>query len=399
MTAKDETVNAQATPMPLEGLMVLDMSQFLSGPSATLRLADMGARVIKIERPGSGDICRQLYLTDTEVAGDSTLFHAINRNKESFAADLKNPADLAQVLGLVEQADVLVHNFRPGVMQRLGLGFEQVQAINPRLVYAGISGYGETGPWVGMPGQDLLAQSLSGVLWLNGDDEQGPVPFGLAVADMLAGHVLTEGILAALVRRGITGHGGQVQTSLLEALIDFQFEVLTTYLNDGGRPPQRAAYRSAHAYLAAPYGVYPTKDGYLALAMMPLGQLARTLPLPALQQYVDRPGSEFEQRDEIKRLIAAHLSTQTTQAWLARLRPADVWCADVLDWDRLLASEAFARLDMLHEVSRDDGTRLRTTRSALRIDGRRAGRDTRAAPRIGEHTESLREELLGQTHI
>lgn len=379
---------------PLEGLLVLDMSQFLSGPSAALKLLDMGARVIKIERPQGGDICRRLYLTDTDIGGDSTLFHAINRGKESVAADLKSPQDMAVVHALIRQADVLIHNFRPGVIQRLGLGFDDVAVLNPRLVYAGISGYGETGPWVGVPGQDLLAQAVSGVMWLNGDQGQGPVPFGLAIADMLAGHLLTQGILAALVQRGITGKGAWVQTSLLEALLDFQFEVLTTHLNDGGRLPQRAAQGNAHAYLAAPYGVYPTQDGYLALAMMPLAELAQSLDLPALQSYAQTPGSEFSQRDDIRRLIAAHTRQRTTAQWLDVLRPADVWCAEVLDWPALLSQQAFQELGMLQQVRSADGTTLRTTRSPLRFDGQRLGASMAAAPAIGQHTQDVMAEFL-----
>jgi crotonobetainyl-CoA:carnitine CoA-transferase CaiB-like acyl-CoA transferase len=376
--------------LPLAGLLVVDMAQFLSGPSAALRLADLGARVIKVERPGSGDICRTLYLTDTDVGGDSTLFHAINRNKESLALDLKSPADLAALKRLVARADVLIQNFRPGVIERLGLGYDDARALNPGLVYAGISGYGETGPWVDMPGQDLLAQSLSGVTWLNGHDGDGPVPLGLSIADMLAGHVLTEGILAGLVRRGITGRGALVQTSLLEVLVDLQFELLTTHLNDGERLPARAGFRNANAYLAAPYGIYPTADGYLALAMMPLGKLADTLPLSALTGY--SADDAFTKRDEIKRLIAMTLATQPTAHWLARLRPADVWCAEVLDWPRLLKEKAFSLLDMLQTVARGDGTPVRTTRSPLRIDGARAA-SPRGAPRVGEHSDAIRKEF------
>nr|WP_145552090.1 CaiB/BaiF CoA-transferase family protein [Variovorax boronicumulans] len=375
---------------PLEGLLVLDLAQFLSGPSATLRLADLGARVIKVERPGSGDICRTLYLTDTDLGGDSTLFHAINRNKESLALDLKRPEDMAALQRLVARADVVVQNFRPGVIERLGMGYEQARALNPRLVYAGISGYGETGDWAHLPGQDLLAQSLSGVTWLNGHEGDGPVPLGLSIADMLAGHVLTEGILAALVRRGITGQGALVQTSLLEALVDLQFELLTTHLNDGRRLPARAGFRNANAYLAAPYGLYPTRDGYLALAMMPLAQLAATLPLPALTQFSAEDA--FTQRDAIKRLIAAALCQHDTAHWLARLRPADVWCAEVLDWPRLLQSRAFGLLDMLQTVQRSDGTPVHTTRGPLRIDGARA-RSRHAAPRVGEHSTAIRAEF------
>lgn len=375
---------------PLEGLLVLDLAQFLSGPSAALRLGDLGARVIKVERPGSGDICRTLYLTDTDVGGDSTLFHAINRNKESLAIDLKQPEDLAALKRLIAQADVLIQNFRPGVIDRLGLGYEDAKAINPRLVYAGVSGYGETGPWVGMPGQDLLAQSLSGVTWLNGHEGEGPVPLGLSIADMLAGHALTEGILAALVRRGISGMGAHVQTSLLEALVDLQFELLTTHLNDGRRLPARAEFRNANAYLAAPYGIYPTRDGYLALAMMPLAQLAQALPLPALDAYSAQDA--FGRRDEIKRLIAATLSQHDTAHWLARLQPADVWCAEVLDWPRLLQSQAFGLLDMLQTVKRGDGTPVQTTRTPVRIDGSRA-LSARGAPQVGEHSASIRREF------
>lgn len=376
--------------LPLQGLLVVDLSQFLSGPSAALRLADLGARVIKVERAGSGDICRSLYLTDTDVGGDSTLFHAINRSKESLALDLKDEDDLAVLRRLLQRADVLIQNFRPGVIERLGLGWDAVHALNPRLVYASVSGYGEDGPWAGLPGQDLLAQSVSGVAWLNGHEGEGPVPLGLSVADMLAGHVLTEGILASLVRRGITGQGALVQTSLLEAMVDLQFELLTTHLNDGGRKPRRADFRNANAYLAAPYGIYPTADGYLALAMMPLARLADTLPLPELRRY--STADAFGRRDEIKRLIATTLARHDTAYWLDRLQPEDIWCAEVLDWPRLLQTEAFRRLEMLQTVQRGDGTPVHTTRGPLRIDGQRA-RDSRGAPRVGEHSAALRAEF------
>ena len=373
---------------PLEGLLVLDMSQFLSGPSAALRMADLGARVIKIERPGTGDICRQLYLSDTRIDGDSTLFHAINRNKQSFAADLKNDADLAAVRKLIARADVLIQNFRPGVIERLGLGYDAVRDINPRLVYAGISGYGEDGPWVDLPGQDLLAQAVSGVMWLSGSASDGPVPVGLSIADMLAGHVLVESILAALVRRGIDGEGAHVQTSLLEAVVDFQFEVLTTYLNDGGRTPERAAIDNAHAYLGAPYGVYRTKDGYLALAMNPAARLAPLLDLPDWEA----DGSDsFARRDQIKKEIAGRLQQQHTEFWLSRLRAEDIWCAPVLDWPQLIEKEAFKRLNLLQKV--EGASRpLWTTRSPARIDGKPI-LDAFRAPRVGEHSDIIRNEF------
>lgn len=380
------------TELPLAGLVVVDMSQFLSGPYCSLRLLDLGARVIKIERPDGGDLSRRLYLSDTEIGGDSTIFHAINRGKESLAIDLKNEDDLAALRKLLAQADVLIQNFRPGVIQRLGLDYETVSRLNPKLVYASISGYGETGPWVKRPGQDLLAQSRSGVMWLNGDEGQGPVPFGLAVADMLAGAAAAQGILAFLVRRGISGKGGHVETSLLESLVDFQFEVLTTYLNDGRRLPKRSEFRSAHAYLAAPYGVYPAKDGFLAIAMTPIPKLAALLELEELAPYCDKPATWFTERDEIKAIIAARIATKTIDEWLAILEPADIWCSKVLNWQELLDSEGFKVLDMLQTVERDDDVSILTTRSPIRVNGIRP-KVARAAPRIGEQSEAIRAEF------
>lgn len=378
--------------LPLSGLVVLDMSQFLSGPYATLRLQDLGARVIKIERPGTGDLSRTLYLSDTEFGGDSTIFHAINRGKDSLAIDLKDEADLEVLKRLIAKADVLVQNFRPGVIERLGLDYEAVRAINPKLVYASISGYGEEGPWVKRPGQDLLAQARSGVMWLSGDDGDGPVPMGLAVGDMLAGAACAQGILAGLVKRGVSGRGSHVETSLIEALVDFQFEVLTTYLNDGRRMPRRAGYRSAHAYLSAPYGVYQASDGYLALAMTPIPRLRDLMGLDALAPYCEDPKSWFTARDEIKRLIAETIATRTVDEWLAILEPADIWCARVLDWDDLMQSEGFEVLDMLQRVERADDVSILTTRSPIRVNGERP-KSTRAAPRVGENSEAIRVEF------
>src|SRR4051812_27309017 len=312
--------------LPLSGLIVIDLCQFLSGPYASLRLQDLGARVIKIERPGGGDLSRQLYLSDTEIGGDSTLFHAINRSKESLALDLKLPADVAALRKLLTSVDIVLQNFRPGVIERLGLDYEAVKALNPAIVYASITGYGSEGPWVQRPGQDLLAQARSGVMWLNGDEHQGPVPFGLAIADMLAGAAVAQGVLAAIIRRFRTGVGAHIETSLLEVLVDFQFEVLTTHLNDGRRKPKRSDFRSAHVYLSAPYGVYPTADGYIAIAMTPLGRLADLLELPALAPYRDEPKSWFTHRDTIKQIIAERLAKQPTAHWLTLLEPADIWC-------------------------------------------------------------------------
>lgn len=385
---------------PLEGVLVLDFSQFLAGPSCCLRLADLGARVIKVERPGTGDLGRQLYISNLELDGDSMLFHSINRNKQSFAANLKDPDDLERVRVLVARADVLAQNFRPGIMERLGLGYEAVKALNPRLIYATVSGYGNAGPWRDKPGQDLLAQALSGLTWLSGNAGQGPVPFGLAAADLIAGAHLAQGILACLVRRGITGKGGLVEVSLLESVLDYQFEALTTHLNDGAQLPQRSLINNAHAYLGAPYGIYETADGYLALAMNPVPRLGELLGAPALLRFSDAR-SWFSARDEIKAILAEHLKRESTAHWLGILEPADVWCSDVFTWPQLTEHAGFKALQMTQRVTRSGreprapsvGTpgapaTFTTTRCPIRVDGRTLTSEV-GSPRVGEHTEQI----------
>ena len=379
---------------PLAGLIVLDFSQFLSGPFCTLKLADLGARVIKVERPGSGDLCRHLYLSDVEIAGDNSLFHAINRNKESITADLKNEADREKLFELVATADIMVQNFRPGVIERQGFGYEVVKAINPTIIYGSISGYGEDGPWKHLPGQDLLAQARSGLLWLTGSRDDPPMPMGLAVADMLAGHALCEGILASLVGRGIHGKGARVDTSLFEAMVDFQFEALTTHLNDGRRVPERSAINGAHAYLGAPYGVYQTSDGYLAIAMTPsLKALADLMGIVGLEPFFDDPKALMRERDTIKAIMADAVRQRTTEAWLAILQPADIWCSEVLDWPQVLTSEAFRALDFEQIIKRSDEAELNALRGPIRLNGQTL-KSGRAAPLLGEHTDQVYSQLL-----
>ena len=376
---------------PLEGLTVLEFSQFLSGPYAGLRLADLGARVIKIERPEVGDLCRNLYISDTDLEGDSTLFHAINRNKESFAANLKDAKDIELVKKLIEKTDIITQNFRPGVIERIGLDYDNVKKINPKIVYGTISGYGSDGPWSSLPGQDLLAQSRTGLVWLNGNGGEAPTPMGLAVADMLAGHTLVEGILAAVIKRFRTDKGSHVETSLVEALLDFQFEVLTTYFNDGNRKPQRSSYNNAHAYLSAPYGIYKTSNGYIAIAMTPLPQLGELLNLNSIKELHDQK-EWFTKRDEIKKNIGNWIEKQTTEHWLSILEPSDIWCAKVLDWETMVKHEGFKILDMVQRIQRDDGLDIKTLRCPIKIDGE-IFKSNKAAPKIGNDNNSIMKEF------
>lgn len=377
-------------PLPLEGVLVLEFAQFLSAPLCGLRLADLGARVIKIERAGAGDLGRQLYLSDTNPGGVNTHFQAINRNKESFAVDLKDEADKARVRCLIGSADVLIQNFRPGVFDRLGFSYERVSKINPRIVYGAITGYGTVGPWSEFPGQDLLAQARSGVMWLNGHDTGAPVPIGLSVADMLAGHNLAESVLASLVRCARTGKGARVETSLLESLLDFQFEVLTTHLNDGRRKPERAQRNGAHAYLPAPYGVYATSDGHIAIAMTPVDGLMKLLGMPQSPQFAESE-TAFARRQEIIDLFADRLREHTVRHWLGILQPHDIWCAEVCDWETLMASDAFGALDMIQAIRMGEDT-VHALRTPIRVDGQ-VLKSPRPAPQIGEHNARIVEEF------
>jgi len=371
----------------LEGTVVLDFSQFLSGPSSGLRLADLGAQVIKIERPGLGDICRQLYVSDVVIEGESTIFHAINRNKVSYAADLKNAADLEKVKQLIAQADVMIHNFRPGVMERIGLNYEVVTAINPSIIYAEISGYGTEGPWSGLPGQDLLLQSVSGLTWLTNDENSGPTPMGVAVVDILAGTHLTQGILAALLQRTVQQKGALVQVSMMESILDFQFEVLTCYYNDGNELPVRSRVNNGHAYIAAPYGIYQTTNGYLALAMGSIPKLGLLIGCTPLQAFTE-PALWFEKRDEIKTILADWLLNQSTEFWLGILQPADIWCARVMNYAELREEEGYKVLEMEMDTVTSNGLKMKTTRCPIRVDGE-ITRSARGAPRVGEHNPEI----------
>ncbi|MDM8176120.1 MULTISPECIES: CaiB/BaiF CoA transferase family protein [Olivibacter] len=372
---------------PLEGILVLEFAQFMAGPTAGLKLADLGARVIKIERPGKGEGGRQIAIKNLFVDGDSLVFHTINRNKESYAADLKDPKDLKKVKQLIAKADVMTHNFRPGVMEKIGLTYDAACKINPQIIYGVVTGYGKKGPWANKPGQDLLIQAMSGLSWLSGTKSDGPVPFGLAVADMACGAHLTQGILAALLKRNKTRKSALVEVSLLESTLDLQFELLTTFLNDGGKLPKRSAMRgSGHAYLSAPYGVYQTSDGYLTLAMGDLMKIGTSMGCD-LTAYQDR-SSWFEKRDAIISKLGKHFRHNSTEYWRVRLEKDGIWCSSVLNYRQALDHEAFRVLEMTQEVILADGKKLTTTRNPIRINGEKLYA-TKAAPKVGEDTDDI----------
>ena len=390
-------INREPRPeLPLDGILVLDFSQFLAGPVSAMRLADLGARVIKIERPGSGDIGRTLAFAGLESDGDTLSFHIMNRNKESFAADLKSEDDKAEVWELIKRADVIIQNFRPGVIERLGFGYEDVKKVNPRIVYASASGYGATGPWKDRPGQDLLAQSISGFPWLNGSKDMPPIPVGIAVADIFTSVHIAHGVTALLLRRERTGVGGLVESSLIESMLDLQFELLSAHMFDEKVVVNRGAKNSAHAFLPAPYGLYATNDGYIAIAMNPIPKLGELLGID-FSAYQD-PDTWWSHQEAIMATLTERLALGSTEHWLSILDAADVWCAPVLTLPELVEHEGFQELDMLQETVRhskagDEEILIPTTRSPLRLDGRTL-KSAKGAPHVGEDTETIRAELL-----
>lgn len=372
--------------LPLTGIVVLEFSQYLSGPSAGLRLADLGARVIKIERPNGGDAGRKLAIKNLWAGDDSLLFHTINRNKESFTADLKDPADLLIVKKLIEKADVLTHNFRPGIMEKVGLDYAQVATINPGLVYAEISGYGKEGPWKNKPGQDLLLQSVTGLAYTTGNAEDAPVPFGLSIADALCGAQLVQGILASLIRRQKTNKGTLVSISLMESLLDFQFELLTTYYNSK-LDIKRSQVSNGNPMLGAPYGIYQTADGYIAIAMMDIAVLGNAIGCQELLQYAQK--DMFVSRDEIKNILKIYLQSQSTKHWLEALQSKDLWAMEVLDWNMMVQTEAYQQLQMEQVVVASSGAQITTTTCPIRINGQKI-LAAKAAPALGADNNQIK---------
>lgn len=374
---------------PLDDILVVDFSQFLSGPSASLRLADLGARVIKIERPVTGDISRHMYISDVEMNGASSVFHAINRNKESYAADLKNPEDLRKVLEIVKKADIVMHNFRPGVMQRLGLDYAALKSINQNIIYGEISGYGTQGPWKDKPGQDLLLQALTGMCYLSGNGDMAPIPMGISLVDIATGGHLVQGLLACLVRRGITGQGGLVQVSMLETACDLQFETITCYLNDGHELPRRTNKNNANAYLGAPYGIYKTSDGYLSIAMTAVDHLGALINCKELCKYTNQQ-QWYTHREEIKAKLSAHLKSATTRHWLHILEPADIWCAEVKNWRDLFADKSLNNNEnnLTQTVSMQDGYSFQTTCCPIRLNGGQL-LSPKGTPALGQDNDKI----------
>jgi crotonobetainyl-CoA:carnitine CoA-transferase CaiB-like acyl-CoA transferase len=369
----------------LEGVRVLSFTQFLLGPSGVQFLADMGADVVKIEPPGGTLWERHWSGANLFLNGVSVFFLLAHRNQRSLTLDLKKPEGLAVARRLVESADVLVQNFRPGVMERLGLGWNDVSKLNPRLIYASASGYGESSPYRERPGQDLLMQAFSGLASISGRAGQPPTPVGTAVIDQHGAALLAMGVLAALLERARTGKGLQVEASMLKAALDLQIEVASYHLN--GARLEKSPTGLASTFHPPPYGVYATRDGHIVLSMSPLGALARALPLPALEPYTAVTWN-FEAREAVARLIEPVTRERTTAEWLERLVPQGIWAAPINTYTETFADPAVQAADAVEEIQHPVAGPVKLLRFPLELSTGRA-EVRRPPPMPGQHTEEI----------
>jgi crotonobetainyl-CoA:carnitine CoA-transferase CaiB-like acyl-CoA transferase len=316
----------------LQGIKVLDFSRFMQGPHCSQMLGDMGAEVIKVERRGSGDENRAFPFN--RVRDVNAYFLALNRNKRSLTLDLKHPRGKEVVYRLLSGCDVVIENFRPGTMEKLGLGYEEVRRRNPRIIFCSCSGYGQDGPYRDKPGQDLLAQAMSGLAWLTGRRPGYPRTAGSYVVDAYGAMLATVGILAGLQARVRTGLGQRVDVCLLDAGLHMQCQELTYHLNNG-RFRTRENDEVGHPLEPAPYGLYPTADGrYVAVSAGPWPNLCRAIGMPDLEgdSRFDTAQKRLERRPELQALLAEVFRSEPRAVWIERLGVAGVWSAPVYDY-------------------------------------------------------------------
>ena len=372
--------------MALEGVRVLDFTQMMMGPWATQFLGDMGADVVKVERPGAGEWERGLRAMGELLGGQSPFFLAMNRNKRSLTLNLKHPRAREVVLRLAATADLVTENFRPGVMDRLGIGYEALRAVNPSLVYVAGTGYGPDGPYVDRPGQDLLIQSVSGLAAYGGRRDDPPTPAGSSIVDASTALLLAFSAMVGLFHRERTGQGQRIDVSLLNTAVALQCQELAAFLNSERRF-ERSQAGIGGAWLSAPFGIYRTADGHLALAMGSLAVLGELLDLPELAAY-DTPERAWADRDHVYRLLAARLPERPTADWLALLATRDVWCAPVQSFDQLVDDPQVAHNQLLTTVDYPGLGEVRVVGVPARFSGT-PGTIRLGPPAVGQHTDEV----------
>lgn len=375
-----------APRMALEGVRVVDFTQMMLGPFATQFLGDMGADIVKIERPVLGEWERGLAAMGQLLGGDSPFFLAMNRNKRSLTLDLKAPEGKQIVQALVREADVVVENFRPGVLDKLGLGYAALREINPRIIYASGSGFGASGPYVKRPGQDLLIQAMSGYAAQNGRAGEPPVPSACSVMDASTALTLALAIVTALFCRERTGVGQKIEVSLFNTALSIQCQELLAHFNLP-RKGARSEGGIGAPWLSAPFGIYAVADGHVAISMNPLPLVGEALGLPALAAFADE-ASAYERRDEVRRILDGALAHRTAADVLAALAQHDLWCARVQDFDDVLHDPQVAHNGMIQEIEHPRAGRIKVIGMPV-VFSETPGSIRLAPPLVGEHADDI----------
>lgn len=374
----------------LEGVRVLDFSQMMMGPWGTQFLGDMGADIIKVERPVHGEWERSLRAMGELLCGESPYFLAMNRNKRSLTANLKHPKAREIIGKIAAKADLVVENFRPGVLDKLGLGYEDLRKINPSIVYVSGSGWGPDGPYVDRPGQDLLVQAMSGLAAYGGREGENPTPCGSSVVDASTALMIAFSSMVGLYHKLRTGEGQKIDVCLFNTAIAVQCQEMAIQLNMT-RKIERSRAGIGGAWLSAPFGVYRASDGYLVIAMASLTTLGELIGEPGLARY-DNPTDAFEKRDEIKPLIDAQIATEPVAHWLKALLDADIWCAKVQDFPEVERDPQVAHNGLIAEIEHKRCGPIRVVGIPAKFS-KTPGTIRLAPPLVGEHNAEVLAEL------
>ncbi len=369
----------------LSGYRVLDCSIAMAGPFAAQRLGDLGADVVKVE-PVTGEWQRHTAAGGARGNKVNVSFLSLNRNKRSLAVDLKDPDGKAVLLELVKTADVFLQNYRPGVAKRLGVDYETLSATNPRLVYVSISGYGEDGPYLNRPGQDLVLQGMSGAMLSAGREGEPPNAAGQYLVDGITAYTAFEGALAALLHRERTGEGQLVQVNMLDAITTIQMQELSVF-TVGGKPQTRSAEPHAHVYIRAPYGAFATKDSFIIVAFPKLANLGQVIGEPSFLTMDDEVDT-WEKRDEIFSKTRERLKARTTAEWLELLRAADIWCGPVYGYADLVEDEQIKHNGTFVEYEHPTEGKVKTPGFPIRFS-KTPSTVERGAPVVGQHSRDV----------
>jgi crotonobetainyl-CoA:carnitine CoA-transferase CaiB-like acyl-CoA transferase len=376
--------------MPLQGTRVIDFTQGIAGPVAAMLLGDLGADVIKVE-PRRGDWIRSV---GRKVERDmSPTYVSANRNKRGICIELKEPAGLEIARALVRGADIVVESFRPGVMERFGLGCEALRGRQPGLIYASVTGYGRSGPYVELPGSDSVIQAMGGIMSLNGQDGGEPLRFGMFLVDVITGMTAYQGVLAALLAKARTGHGQRVETSLLDAITAFQAAPLSEYLMHGMLPERNGNVNS----FVAPSGVFRTRDAYLMFTVLghQWSKGCKALELGELEHdpRFTSNASRLKHRDELLGIVRERMGRHSTEEWLRVLRGHDILCAPIQDYAQLVEDPQVLANGLLGSQDHPRFGPLPLVRNPVRWSGMEPAYTP--PPMLGEHTRQVLGDDLG----